>query len=284
MKGWKTVTRGLVLIWVMLAVMVPGNTVVTASSTTAKATRVTSEKQFINAIYKGLMAKKETFIISYKGDWHDLYQNNLEDIFDKVCAINKKSTSSDCDYMRENISQYYLQIVKSGNISNFTFTIVYRETKKETQKVNKKVKSALEALDLEDASRYRKVKKIHDYIVNKLTYDSSYTYYTAYNALFDKTAVCQGYALLFYKMATDAGVPCRIVTSQTHAWNIVKMGDKWYHVDTTWDDPVSEKPVLRYTYFLKGSDSVTRGHSLSARFRTTEFRKKYPISQEDYTK
>lgn len=55
----------------------------------------------------------------------------------------------------------------------------------------------------------------------------------------DKTAVCQGYALGYIYVLQKLGIDAVYVPSDelNHAWNMVKLGGQWYHVDVTWDDP-----------------------------------------------
>lgn len=273
-----------IIILLIFVFILPNGTIINASSTNSSITYITSEEEFVDKIYDNLLAKKKTFSIGYKGSWNDVYEQDLDGLFEQVYAIDKEDTSDDYDYMKGNIKKYSLRLSSNGKVSTFTFTVSYRETKSQTAKVNTKIAAVLKSLDIADASDYTKVKKIHNYIVNKTTYDSGYTKYTAYQALIKKSAVCQGYALLFYKMATEAGINCRVVTSSSHAWNIVQMGNKWYHLDTTWDDPVSKKPVLRYDYFLVGSSSMTKDHALAAEYKTKAFKKAFPISTSDYKK
>jgi uncharacterized protein YjdB len=62
--------------------------------------------------------------------------------------------------------------------------------------------------------------------------------YTAYGALVNQVAVCQGYALAFLHLMNQLGMECRFVGSQqtSHGWNMVKIGGQWYHVDVTLND------------------------------------------------
>lgn len=89
------------------------------------------------------------------------------------------------------------------------------------------------------------MKAIHDYVVKHVSYDTSYKAYTAYEALVNRSAVCQGYALLTYQLLKEAGIENHFVTGtgdgQPHAWNLVKIENKWYHLDTTFDDPVPDE-------------------------------------------
>lgn len=274
----------LILMTLVLSVLIFPSCIRVEAANNGKTKVVDDEKEFIQAIYDNLLKGNKTFTLVYEGDWEEIYQNDIDELFRKVCAIDDKNTSDDFDYMKGNLRKYTLSYTWNDTHCEFDFIIEYRETRAQTKKVNSTIKSELKKMKLSKASNYTKVKKIHDFIVNRVTYDTSYQGYTAYDALANKESVCQGYALLFYKMATEAGVPCRIVTSDDHAWNIVKIGKKWYHVDTTWDDPISSKPILRYDYFMKGSDTMANDHVLSPEFRTKTFKKKYPISKNDYKK
>ena len=106
-----------------------------------------------------------------------------------------------------------------------------------------------------------------DYIINNTKYDvtrnengeSIYQSYLAYGLLFEGYATCNGYTdtmALFldkmnipnFKVAMTPDDP----TKEGHVWNAVYLDNNWYHLDLTWDDPVSEdgKDYLQDTYFL----------------------------------
>lgn len=97
---------------------------------------------------------------------------------------------------------------------------------------------------------------INDQLARDCRYDTSYSKYTAYDALVGKTSVCQGYALAFLELAGRLGLSCEMVTSASldHAWNMVKLGDVYYHVDVTWNDPVDDRlGRARHQYFMKST-------------------------------
>ena len=249
---------------------------------------VKTSKAFFKQLHDNLTARKTNFTITYKGKYSDIYKNDVESMFQKAWNQDDKTTSDDFDYLYPNIKTYGFSIPSySSTESIFYFRISYRESAAQLKKVNKKVKSVLKSLKLSKLSDKEKVKKIHDYIVNLFSYDRTLTRFTAYDGLVSvkHTTVCQGYAVLMYKMLTDAGVPCRYVTGnagEAHAWNIVKIGNKWYHLDATWDDPVSSVPQLSYEYFLVGSKTIAEDHRLDAEFRKASFKKKYPINTRDF--
>ena len=59
----------------------------------------------------------------------------------------------------------------------------------------------------------------------------------------NKTAVCQGIAAYAYQLLTFCGLEARYVSGQgngadgwgLHGWNMVKLNDKWHHVDYTFE-------------------------------------------------
>ena len=123
------------------------------------------------------------------------------------------------------------------------------------------------AINSSGATRYDRIKNIHDSIASKLTYDYSFsqTSYDAFGALSTGKSVCEGYAKAF-KLACDrAGIPCIVVSgtgtntqggTEAHAWNYVQMENgKWYAVDLTWNDQDQAGKIF-YDYFLVGGDTV----------------------------
>lgn len=127
-----------------------------------------------------------------------------------------------------------------------TYHVTYMTTLEQEQQVNEAVASLLAEMNLSGLSGEEKVAAIYQYIVSNVAYDHVHlgdqTYslqYTAYAALINKTAVCQGYSMLFYRLALEAGLDARYVTGtangENHGWNIVKPEDDgvYYHIDAT---------------------------------------------------
>jgi len=126
------------------------------------------------------------------------------------------------------------------------------------------------------ATRYEKVRSIHDYLICKATYDPNYDNSNAAPYGHQPTGcllapylcVCEGYAEAFKLFADREGIPNMLVSSEGHIWNVVLMEDsKWYAVDCTWDDPTISNSTtthyLGYDYFLVGSATVINGTAFS---------------------
>ena len=126
---------------------------------------------------------------------------------------------------------------------------------------NDKVNEALSVVD-DSMSDIDKMIALHDYIVLKAEYDldtfethnnAHPTSFSAYGVLVNNIGVCQSYTLAYIHLRNEVGIEVSTVQSKTlnHIWNIVKIGNDWYHVDVTWDDPtLDRKGLVSYSYFL----------------------------------
>lgn len=125
------------------------------------------------------------------------------------------------------------------------------------------------------AKQYR---AIHDYVCELASYNheaaSSGILSEAHNAfglLVDgDKVVCEGYSKTFKLLCDRVGLPCLLVAGEAtdsgkftgianHMWNVVRLDDAWYAVDTTWDDvdeytlsdcPDAAISMTCYDYFL----------------------------------
>ena len=169
------------------------------------------------------------------------------------------------------------------------YTMTYYTTAAQEAELDNAIALAKTNLGLNSSTMndYQKIKAIYDYMTKNITYDyanlndDSYRLkYTAYAAMINKTAVCQGYAVLLYRMALECGVDARVITGigngGAHGWNIVKLGNYYYNVDSTWDAGYSN-----YSYFLK-TDENFRYHTRDNEYATGDFYEAYPMAASDY--
>ncbi|MCR4717222.1 MAG: hypothetical protein K5656_08575 [Lachnospiraceae bacterium] len=223
-----------------------------------KAGQVTSKKAFISEFQKNAVMRKKTFTIQCSS--FNVVESNVYDYLDQ---IDSKKTSDDSDFLKGGILNLgWTGYVNSSGQAIIDCKMVYTEDASQIKKVNKQSKKILKKLKVSGMSDVAKVKVIHDYVVKLVTYDNTLKDHSAYGGLAASkhSTVCQGYALIMYKLLTDAGVPVHYVTGDAggpHAWNIVKIKGKWYYLDATWDDP-SDTTV--YDYFLVGSKTLSKDH------------------------
>ena len=173
-----------------------------------------------------------------------------------------------------------------------------------TEQIEKGIKAIEEAkntiISKVKGNDYEKILFIHDFLLNNVEYDSTYSKtgtYGVYGTLIEKQAVCEGYAKTFKYLANAAGIECEIMQgvatnstgkTESHAWNCVKIGNTWYEIDCTWDDPIiigngRVTNDVKYKYFLKGEDTFNKDHTISYEFSNGGKQFAYPeISKKDY--
>ena len=168
-------------------------------------------------------------------------------------------------------------IVVDTIVKNFINISTYEEYKsKEVRlnylnKINEYVSTVSNAVKSE-TDNVKKVKYIHDYIINNAKYsfkadgttpdDSSYAH-NILGIIINKKGVCESYTELFQLLLIKNGINCVRVTGkgissgtpEEHAWNYAEVDGAWYAFDVTWDDPVSSsgKDTITHKYFGKGS-------------------------------
>ena len=138
-----------------------------------------------------------------------------------------------------------------------TTAYAYKPTKAEIDKVNQLVAE----LVTEKTSAYTRAKVMHDWLIYNADYDLTYKEHDPEGVLLHGSGVCQSYAMAYEMLLEAAGVQNRLVIGDTinHAWNIVKLDDEWFHVDTTWDDPTGGGSE-RDDYFLLSDKDIVDDH------------------------
>ncbi len=147
-----------------------------------------------------------------------------------------------------------------GYIFQLKPTYNYSYTQNDVAVFNQAVDKAMQCVS-SDMTALRKVIAVHDYLATLITYDQTLSRRNTYQALVERSVVCQGYALAFSLLMQRCGIECVLVPSDpmNHIWNAVKLNGNWYHVDVTWDDPtikgVERSGVVTHDHLLR-SDSA----------------------------
>ena len=234
-----------------------------------------------------MTSRSESYVL-YVQDSNSSYDQILDDIF--AIAISHTGKPKEGDYLMWQYAGIGGSVertsVDGGYQYCFSIEMAYYTTAAQEKEMDTAVSNLLKSLNVSGKSDYQKVGAVYDYICDNVTYDydnledDSYTLkFTAYAALKNKTAVCQGYALLFYRLMLELGIDARVIAGDgggPHGWNIVKLGNVYYNADTTWDAGVDE-----YQFFLKNTENFVN-HARYLDYMTTQFHTDYPMSSTDY--
>ena len=143
-----------------------------------------------------------------------------------------------------------------GNGQCVEIDLQFNRTARNLEKENAAFQDAAQELISQASafgSDYDKERYIHDALLHNVSYArSAEMNQSAYSALVNGRTVCAGYARAFQYLMQQLGIPCYYCTGyagEDHAWNIIKLEDDFYNVDTTWDD--TETGTGTYDYFNK---------------------------------
>lgn len=191
-----------------------------------------------------------------------------EDINDFLSCVTR--TLPEVHYLLDN---YGLYIDDDRNLTeiDFNYSCTKEQGESEIYLLNQEVDRIVEKTN--GWSDSDKVKYFHDQIILNCQYDSSsVNRYSAYGCLVEGKAVCEGYTKAMYMLCDRAGIPCiQIIGNgndngiiESHTWNMVKINDNWYHVDTTWDDPVTDmgNDYCQYDYFNLTDEEISKEHDV----------------------
>ena len=212
----------------------------------------------------------------------------LDEIVEK--AMEETGVPTQGDYIRWTYAgwsgSYSLESDDEGLHYVFVYDCKYYTTAAQEAELSEKIDSVLQSLDINDeSSDYDVICAVYDYICANVSYDydnlndSEYLLkYTAYAAMINKTAVCQGYSALMYRMLQQKNIDCRLIPGSNHAWNIVAIDGVYYNADSTWD---AGRDPKNYAYFLCG-DSDFAEHTRYSEYSTEEFYRLYPMAETKY--
>lgn len=203
------------------------------------------------------------FTVQYTGNTSNL-ENDLLNIYNQYIMSD--------DYAFGTVKSF--GISSSGFVNDVTITInfEYHNTKEQEEFITQEIKRIANEIIKPSMTDLEKIKAINDYIVLNTTYsyDTTTTPHSAYALLTEGKGVCQAYALTAYRLLKEANLEARYVTGfagEDHAWNLVKVDGEWYHLDTTWNDPVftngkDMSDYVQYDYFLISDKEINKDHTI----------------------
>lgn len=245
-------------------------TVITTQMPTITHAATTSEKDVKSYIEKQLVARKTNITVTT----YESKSSTRKSLLNKsgkllLSVLNKYDKSNNGYYLKWHIKAYTYGFEATPKVNKYKvtykYTIKYSDSAKKEKEMKSLTKKALKSAKVKKSdSDYTKTKKIYDYICNNVKYKKTnikQKHYSAYAALKNKKAVCQGYCLATYRMLKESGVKCKFVVDEeeNHMWLAIKIGKKYYYADPTWDSKTFNK-TDEYRYFLKGTNDF-EGHN-----------------------
>ena len=116
-----------------------------------------------------------------------------------------------------------------------------------------------------------KERYVHDFICRNVRYDKLKKPYSheILGPLGQGVGVCEGIAKAVKCLCDRLGVWCIVALAENnpdkgvkyrHAWNVVRLGDAYYHLDATFDNSLGSAELVRYDYFNLDDRRLFRDH------------------------
>ncbi len=157
------------------------------------------------------------------------------------------------------------------------YCYAYEERTRMQQEINEAAAQCLAGISA-DATDYRKIQHVYQWIVDTVDYDAAASdNQNIYSVFAGKRSVCAGYSKATQYLLERLGVFCTYVTGSAggntrHAWNLVRIGEDYYYVDTTWGDPVFQteegdaQDYISYDYLNCDDTQLFMTHTLDPDF------------------
>jgi hypothetical protein len=206
--------------------------------------------------------------------------------------VNAIDNNPELFYMGNSYSLTYT--LTSSSTGKFVkVTPEYTMTKSQAKAVKVKFDqeaSKAAAVAKPSMSDVEKAKAVHDYLILRAEYDMvnykkksvPMDSYRAHGVLVNKVGVCKSYAMAYkYILEDKLGITCGYARTNSHIWNMVKIGSTYYNVDTTWDDGTKTKINTKF-FLVSGTvmQQALPGQKISYQYSPAKASYKMPAEKK----
>ena len=217
-----------------------------------------NKQELLNILYTSLNNGTTNF---YFYCHYDACQNDLTTITDPQNLVNINN------YVHP-YNSYRRVSISINSFDKVTINVEKSYTNDNINSVNQKIEEISSEIIHDDMSNKEKIIAFHDYIIDHTVYDSAYVTtnlndidnpsHKAIGPLFFGTSLCGGYADVMAIFLNKLNIPNYRISSAEHIWNFVYLDNNWYHLDLTWDDPVTDdgSNIRLNTFLLITTDQL----------------------------
>ncbi|MBR1377297.1 MAG: hypothetical protein IJ565_05780 [Bacilli bacterium] len=192
--------------------------------------------------------------------------DNGMDNFVFACSAKYENCADDMKDIAENgmlqVINNYVHPYNSYNVLNYSIymnlvnvSIEKLYSENEIASIDSKINLISNYIITSNMSDYDKIRAFHDYIINNTTYDDSiddFASHRAYNVVMNGVGVCGGYADTMAIFLEKLQIKNFKLSNEEHIWNVLYFNNNLYHIDMTWDDPITpdKSNMLLHDYFM----------------------------------
>lgn len=200
-----------------------------------------SAQENLFALYHAAMAFEETCYLPYP-----MPQERVKALLTLLCY--------ECpELFQLDITRNTTYIGYEGKTDIFSVKLPYCMDKDTYTSLLAQAKQALSQLNTQGMTAAQAEKYLYDTLCSRITYDASSAHCAnVYGALVEGRAKCDGISLAMKWAMENAGFVCMCVPGDAvdggigHAWNILPIDGKYYHVDVTADVKTETRQTILY--------------------------------------
>lgn len=219
-------------------------------------------QELLNVFYTILDSGTDKFTFYCPDEYTDCLKD-VESISSKE-NIETLTTIGNFVHPYNNFSSLRVKYDTAGEV---TVEVSHLYSKEEIVKVSNKVDSIYKEIITEGMDNLDIIYAFHDYVINNTKYDEEFDEKAennkhdssrAFGPLFEGYAICSGYTDVMSILLDKLGIDNYKVASDTHVWNAFYYDNKWWHIDLTWDDPVTKDGSnrLEHTFFKIDTETL----------------------------
>lgn len=213
---------------------------------------ITNKQDIINLIYTVINNGYDTY--SFKCS--EEYENCESDLVDTLNNGYILSILNNLVHPYNSINS--LSLSYNPTLKELELKSYKKYTNEQIQIIDYKIDSIIKQIITSDMTDKQKIKKVHDYLANNISYVKGNYSDSAYGALVYRQAICSGYSDTLSLFLTKLDIPNYKVVTTSHVWNIVYLNNEFLHIDLTWDDPnnIYATNVSTHEYFLINTNNL----------------------------
>ncbi len=218
-----------------------------------------NKQDVLNIFYTVINSGQESFSF-YCPDEYESCTNDIKNL------ANDQSTLSHINNFVHPYNGFKHIETSYNSLGEITINVFKNYDQSWIPLIDKKVNEIMSSNIADSYTDRDKIKIAHDFIINNSIYDTSrsdqdvvtYKSDIAYGPLIEGYGICGGYSDAMALFLERFGIKNFKASSDTHIWNVVYLDGSWYHLDLTWDDPITPDgtQILDDSYFLINSDSL----------------------------
>jgi len=196
--------------------------------------------------------------------------------FDKTKIRTEESSIEERIVISTGRSKQQVRTTKTSSGRRIILTGIHPKSQAEKMLVSleRKANQIISSINKTSDDDYTLLVKLYNYLQENVKYslvkNKAFPSHNAYGAMINGKAVCDGFSSAFSLLAEKLGFECMLATGNSaysassfsnHAWNIIKIKNKFYHMDVTWDARKYEDcGVHSYAYFAVSDLDMAADH------------------------